>query len=352
MCFGQATSRQSQSTLSTFNQPSAAARSSQGAFHNKQAHAKCGGALSFPSYRYWFYWGWEDALRAFDPIAQCEAVVRYAKRFMINLYILPNQLEIQQGHDKKGPPPPERFPRKLLEVLTRLANVEHLILILPEYHTKVFKNTFNKSNPSFPNVRTLVLGMHMDWIIAMCPNVTTILGHTMYGGFSRPNGANLIKFAGQAKTLRHFEMEQWWSREHLQDVYEVMPMIQSLALTFGASPYGLEGLLPTLSRFKNLMSLVLVDATWLLVVFGSPGLPEAYMGPGGEELALQIETDRNRAEETVARMVFVNVPKLEELWVGEHSKANIIRTDTGKVGQISWTDDSRQKAYMPDFWDR
>ncbi|KAL8785819.1 MAG: hypothetical protein Q9213_003126 [Squamulea squamosa] len=296
-------------------------------------------------------WDWERALRALDSIAQCEAVTLYANCFMIDLYIGPTYEEMQRGYDKKGPPPPKRFPQTLLEVLTSLGNIKRLILAIPEHHTEVFRKTFNKSKPSFPSVRNLVLGPHMDWIIAMCPNVTTVssydwrwLRFNVDGKYSNRHSADLIKSAGQAKMLRHFEMQERWSWELLEAVYEAMPMIQSLAMPVGGSRDGIDILLPTLSRFRHLTSLVLPDASSLNVGFDPPWCGNAYMGPGGQELARRVETERKQAEEMIARMVSGQMPKLEELWVGDHSKADITRTNTGGVGAISWSYGHREQA--------
>ncbi|KAL8687075.1 MAG: hypothetical protein Q9224_005259 [Gallowayella concinna] len=301
-------------------------------------------------------WNWDRALSALDSIAQCEAVRLYAKFFMIDLYIGPTYEERQRGCDKKGPPPPRRFPKMLLQVLTSLPNINRLTLVIPEHHTNVFKKIFNKSNPSFPSVRTLVLGPHMDWIIAMCPNLTTISSHdwrwlhsNIDGKQSNRHSADFIKSAGQAKDLRYFEMQERWPRWQLEAVYEAMPMIQSLAMPVGGGD-GIKDLLPTLSRFKGLSSLVLPNVSSLGVGFSPPWCGNAYMGPGGEELALQVEAEGRQAAEMVARMVFGNVPSLEELWVGDHSKANITRTDTGEIDEMSWTYNSRQKP-NEDPWD-
>ncbi|KAL8771538.1 MAG: hypothetical protein Q9209_002980 [Squamulea sp. 1 TL-2023] len=295
-------------------------------------------------------WNWERALRALDSITRCEAVSLYAKCFKIDLYIGPTYEEMERDYDKRGPSPPKRFPQTLLEVLTSLASIKRLTLVIPEHHTKVFRKTFNKSKCSFPSACALVLGPHMDWIIAMCPNVTTVSSHdwrwlhsNVDGKYSNRHSADLIKSAGQAETLRHFRMHARWPREQLEAVYKAMPMIQSLSMLVGGSRDGIEGLLPTLSRFRDLTSLVLPDVSSLNVGFSPPWCGNAYMGPGGEELARQVERQGRQAADMVARMVFANLPKLEELWVGDHSKAIITRTNTGEVSEISWTYDYRHQ---------
>lgn len=65
----------------------------------------------------------------------------------------------------------------LLGTLTQLKRLPKLTLLIPEVPTEVFRKTFEETNVSFPSVWALVLGPHMDWVIAICPNIESIPTH-------------------------------------------------------------------------------------------------------------------------------------------------------------------------------
>ena len=282
-------------------------------------------------------WDWRKALRALDSMILCEAVGTYAESFHIDLYIGPTWIErFQDGYDHKGPKPPLRFPLRLLDVLKSLKNVERLTLILPEYHTETFRTTFEAANATFPSVRTLALGPHMDWIIAMCPNVTAVSSHdsrwlhsNVDGNYKHRHSTNLITSAGRASHLQHFEMHEWWTLTQLETVYHSIPSISSLAMPGGEYEDGIESMLPPLSRFKSLRSLKLADAISLGVGFDPPWCGNAYDGPGGQALARQVAEDRRRATQKVVRMVFGRMPWLEQLWIGNHLITSSTREESG-----------------------
>ena len=288
-------------------------------------------------------WGWAQALRALDAIALCEALDEHTREFMIDLSIGPTWVEsFQEGYDYKGPTPPSRFPQKFLEVLTSLTNLEKLTLIIPEYHTEIFRTTFQKANTSFPSVRTLVLGPHMDWVIAMCPNVERISTHdwrwlhsNVDGQYSHQHSTDLINSAGQATNLRHFDMSEWWTLAQLENVHHAMPGISSLAMTGGMYNDRLEVLLPMLSRFQNLTSLVLAPAFNLHVGFDPPMCGNAFDGPDGEAYLQQVIEEGKEADEKVVRMVYGMLPRLEKLWVGDHFKASLSRSKSAEDDKIS-----------------
>ena len=297
-------------------------------------------------------WNWVQALRALDSIALCEALGQYTREFMFDLYIGPTWVEsFREVYDHKGPTPPSRLPIRLLEVLSSLTNLEKLTLIIPEHHTEIFRTTFQNANASFPSVKTLVLGPHTDWVIHMSPNVETVSTHdwrwlhsNVDGQYRHQHSTDLINSAGQATRLRHFEMQEWWTLAQLENVYHAMPGIRSLAMTGGVYVDSLENLLPTLSRFQKLTSLVLAEASSLQVGFDPPMCGNVYDGPYGEALLQEVIEEGKEAERKVARMVYGMLPRLEELWVGDHSKASFSRSKSAEDDEISWAYHARQKA--------
>ena len=297
-------------------------------------------------------WNWAQALCALDALALCEALGQHTREFLIDLYIGPTWFESsQEGYDYKGPTPPSPFPTRLLKVLSSLKKLEKLTLILPEYHTEVFRTTFQKANASFANVQILVLGPHKDWVIAMCSNVETVSTHdwrwlhsNVDGRYKHQHSTDLIKSAGRATNPRHFEMIEWWTLAQLESVYHAMPGISSLAMTVGSYGDGIESLLPTLSHFRNLTSLVLADAFSLHVGFDPLMCGNVYDGPNGEAYLQQVIEEEKEADEKVAKMVYARIPMLKELWIGDDSKATLSRNMSAEDKQIFWAYHTRVKA--------
>ncbi|KAL8666232.1 MAG: hypothetical protein Q9168_007529 [Polycauliona sp. 1 TL-2023] len=295
---------------------------------------------------------WWGALRKLDTIAKCDAVIVYSKSFAMDLYIGPTWTEqyLKKGYEYKGPRPPSRFAPQLLATLSRLGSLKKLTLVIPEYHTEVFRTTFQASGSRFPSIHTLVLGPHMDWIIDMCPNVEIISSsgyrwlHTDVLGFGESQHCqDFIESAGRAKHLQHFEMYAWWSQEHLVLVHQHMPNIRSLAMPGGRYSDGIKTLLPTLSRFGNLRTLALADISDLGAGFEPGRCGNAYMGLNGQRWLQEVQRQGIEREKKVAKTVFAAMPNLEELWMGTHTRARVARSDLGD--EISWDNTSRPKPY-------
>ncbi|KAL8837028.1 MAG: hypothetical protein Q9170_002682 [Blastenia crenularia] len=297
------------------------------------------------------YWSWSETLRALDSIALCEPVREYARSFRIDVRI---NRHIKEPEDRtaRGPRPPSRLPRKLLEVLTGLPNLEKLTLIIPYYNPDYFREIFENANVSFPNIRTLVLGQHMEWVIALCPNVETITNHGdrcclpfgVADDHGLPQGTNLIYSASRMPGLRHFEMVERWTLAQLEIMYQAMPWIQSLAMPGDTYADGIETMLPTLSRFKNLTNLALAYVSELKVGFEIPFV--CTMGEGfSEEERQRLHEKIRQAEERTARMVFTRMHQLDQLWIGHRSEAKVTRTESGKVDKILWAYHLRPTVY-------
>lgn len=196
----------------------------------------------------------------------------------------------------------------------------------------------------------------MDWIIAMCPNVTTISSQDSrsFNHLNSPttphNSTHLIQSAARATRLQQFEMKDRWTVSEMELVYEAMPQIQSLALSIGASYKGVGHLLSTLSRFEDLTSLVLPDASLLLIGFNPPRCDTVYTGSEGSMVRQQVLKKRRQAEARVATLVSAKLLKLKELWVGDNAKANIARIEAGDQVEISWTYRSRRRP-CKEPWD-
>ncbi|KAI4277758.1 MAG: hypothetical protein LQ337_001515 [Flavoplaca oasis] len=298
---------------------------------------------------------WEDALQKLDVIAKCDAVRANTRIFMMDLSIGPAPLGLNHL-EYKGPTPPKRFAPVLLEILSKLTNLQKLMLIIPDHHTDIFKRTFQTSDNSFESVRKLVLGPHMEWIIAKCPNAETIstrdwrwLHSNVNGKHDHQHSTNLIKAAGRAKHLRHFELINRWTHGQLQAVFQAMPQIHTLAMPGGLHyKESLEDFLSTLRLFENLKVLAFDGLRNLNVGFDPPWCGNAYMGPNGHLVRERVDREELEGKKRVADMVFATLSKLEELWVGDCSRATVASTKFGK--EIDWTDMPRPRPYK-DRWD-
>ncbi|KAL8850393.1 MAG: hypothetical protein Q9221_004625 [Calogaya cf. arnoldii] len=299
---------------------------------------------------------WYDALRKLDSIAKCEAVRVHAKNFIMDLSIPRAPLEkLEECFNCKGLNPPGRLAPRLIDTLSSLSKLKNLSLIIPDHHTEIFRTTFEASSASFQSVRTLVLGPHMDWIIAKCPNVEVIsscgwrwLRSNVNGKDGQQHITDLIEAAGRAKHLRHFEMYDRWSDARVKAVYQSMTGIESLAMPGAHQQDSVETLLPILSRFRDLRTLALANAWDLGVGFNPPICGNVYFGPDGQRVREAVKRERVEAEKRVAQMAFTMLPKLEELWIGDSSRATVVRTDFDN--ELSWMETPRPKPYR-DCWD-
>lgn len=105
----------------------------------------------------------------------------------------------------------------------------------------------------------------------------------------------------------------------------------------------MQEFLPTLSRFQNLRRLALADAQCLNVGFDPPQCGNAYMGPGGDAVLQRVKREGEEAERKVAHMVFPVCASLEELWIGDTTKAMAGRSSDGSLQKLNMSECDRGK---------
>jgi hypothetical protein len=93
--------------------------------------------------------------------------------------------------------------------------------------------------------------------------------------------------------------------------------------------------------------LILAGASNLDVGFDPPGCGNVYMGPGGDEIWKQVAAEGRKALESVAKLVFQTCVPLKKLWVGDRSRAEVLRDEEGNVIDIKWYYETRQ---APSGW--
>lgn len=105
----------------------------------------------------------------------------------------------------------------LINVLSAMPRLEKLVFVIPDYHTEWFEQAIQHAELVMPSVDALVVGPYCEFMVAVCPNVDVISTngsrwlHSRTRYFGREHySMKLIKAAGTAVRLRHFEMTEWW----------------------------------------------------------------------------------------------------------------------------------------------
>lgn len=283
-------------------------------------------------------YGWWRASRSLKAAELSFHGKQYATSLTIN---------VSPGY-RKFKHPSESFPRRCALALSRYDRVRQLHLVVPYYTAAAFKTGFRKSNLEFPNVRTLILGSRLEWLIHMCPNVEVIstvgprwLDDDTDGRWSWQLLYNLIQTAGFVPNLRHFEMRADWNTDLVGTVLQCMPEIESLAMPGGQYYDEINALLSILGQFRNLKVLALAEPEKLGVGYDPPGCGNAYFGPGGNAMREQVLQQRRAAVMYVGKMVIEKMRSLNELWVGISDRATFSTNASGRR-EIEWSDEFRR----------
>lgn len=286
---------------------------------------------------------WEFARSRLGALEECHDILPHVKVFKFDVY---------EGDG--APPPPQSMPSKLAKVLSAMPQLEKLVFVVPEYHGGLFEEAFRQAELVMPSVDVLVVGPYCEFIVAGCPNVSMISTNgwqwlhsdrTREHGRNRDHSMRLIKAAGAASELRHFEMMEWWEIFLLEALLEATPNISSMGMDGGDYRASIEEFLPTLSRFQNLRTLALAGAHSLHIGFDPPRCGNAYRGPRGNEYRQQVISKGKEAEKKVAHMVFPVCANLKELWIGDSTKATVERYSDGGVRNINMSEGDRGKVF-------
>lgn len=281
-------------------------------------------------------YGWLRASRSLKAAGRSDQAMKLCTTVSVNV----------DSYSNSARRPPTSFSRHLAQLLPKYSNVRKLELIVPNCSGARFKKAFENNSLTLPNVRILILNSHLEWIIPMLTNLE-VLSTSDVHWLTSFNGAwpieqpyELIKAAGRAPKLRHFEMHESWDTELLQAVLQSLPMIQSLALPGRRYHDGIQALLPTLSQFRHLRTLALAPVAYLDVGFDPPGCGNVYFGPGGEAYRREVEEQGQRATVYVGELVSRRLKNLEVLWVGSYDKATVLQTERGD-GKVVWMHEHR-----------
>jgi len=233
-----------------------------------------------------------------------------------------------------------------------MIRLEKLGLFIPEYHTFPFEAAFRQENVLLTRVDFLAVGPYSEFVVPLCPNVTTIATSSHQwlfckrsneGEVPREHSLRLIKAAGGASKLTHLAMFEWWSSRQLETILVAVPNLSSLSMECSSYSERLTKLVTILSRFNNLQYLSLASAFDLKVTdFQPPWCGNAYDGPGGDQLLQRVEEEQEKATKMVVQMVFPVCRQLKVLWIGDRQRAEVRRTEEGDVADITWIAGIRQ----------
>ncbi|KAF2100908.1 hypothetical protein NA57DRAFT_54981 [Rhizodiscina lignyota] len=265
-----------------------------------------------------------NILRALKVLQSCPELLHHTRSFKFDLY----------RHNDSGIPTDD-LPGRLVSVLSYMPKLQHLAIILPEYHTAIFDSAFATAGISFNLVKTLVAGAYCEFVVPYCPNVESIASNQHYFLYSprakdeetaeesvrRGHATALVEAAGRAAKLTAFEMSQKWSAAQLCHVYEHMPLLRRLGMPGESYESEPEEYLLLISKFEQLQELALASARELSMAFRSNWSNLNYAGPGGEEVRRQQEELKRQVGENIAGVVFEVCKSLKKIWIGEYSFA-------------------------------
>lgn len=286
---------------------------------------------------------WKKASRGLELVERCPAMLDNIRSFRLSVF---TEFDV-------GPAPPRDFAPRLVRVLSQMPKLDTLFLALPEHHTDAFVDEFQARNLTLDGVKEIVVGSYCDFAINHCPNVERVASngwvflHSKRGGYDKLHATKLIESAAKAPNLTYFEMNQWWRVSQLEEVLSEMPHIKRLAMPGGRYENPVTELYPIFAKFKHLEEVVLADASSLDVGFEPPWCGNAYMGPGGAELAARVAAEGEEARDNVAKAMFAACKPLKRLWVGDWSQGEAQRDEMGQVLEIRWNSTKRD---APSGW--
>ena len=222
-------------------------------------------------------------------------------------------------------------------------------MIMPELQTDVFACDFARRNLILPKVHTLVVGPFCDFTVKMCPNVRTIASsgyswlHSRRAHWQeREHTADLIIAAGTARHLTNLCIEDHMHPQLVTAIADTLPGLQSLIMDGGIRNTPLAQFVPALSQMLNLKRLVLAMASELGVGFDPPECGNAYMDANDNvipEIVAYYDAQQYEAETKVLLMIAPVCRRLQELWIGERSRADIMRDSESVYVNAAWCRD-------------
>lgn len=127
------------------------------------------------------------------------------------------------------------------DLLDKTLGLEKFVFRVPEYHLEPFEKAFHQTKILIPNLKDLVVGPYCDFFVAICPNVNNISsnglqwlhsGRARKGEEIREESMRLIKAAGTASKLQHFQIKEWWTLPLVKGERSIVYPMFACSLTF------------------------------------------------------------------------------------------------------------------------
>lgn len=229
----------------------------------------------------------------------------------------------------------------LLALLARMTRVEHVTLRFPPDEALTFSalHAAVESTPiALPTAHALDIDSAMHALIPVCPNVRTLRLNATSRWASRQSDTDKagLRVCAAASQLRRFELLGRWDVSTLALVYDAMPQLTHLAIP-SLHSNTLRDLVPALSSFTRMQTLVLPGAADLGLGFHPPRNGKLYKGCKGPALRQRVNELRACANRKAASICFAAYTALETVRVGERTRA-MVRTGPmgGEGGWKSW----------------
>lgn len=227
-----------------------------------------------------------------------------------------------------------------------MRDLEKLVLVIPGLYNDGFASTMAESVIVLPHVRTLVVGTSCHFAVNWCPNAKTIAGGgyarfppSHVSSWSKGTGTKLIRAAGTIRTVTALELIECWNADLARLTLDTLPDLQSFTMNAGIMDIPIAEFLPILPKFRKLQRLALPDVALLDVGFHPPDCGNAYWNDDGTdnlEFIAYIDAQQREAETRVATMLAPPCRNLTELWVGNYSRAEILRDTDGNYTDTTW----------------
>lgn len=215
-------------------------------------------------------------------------------------------------------------------ILKNLASLQTLAIGIGLCRTKAHYGAFDPNKISLPSIKTLMLGPGMEWLVPICPNVTSISTYQAPGNYQymdKEAACELVDSAAQAPLLNHLEVFIE-SMDMLQHIAASLPRLASLVIV---NSKAIRDIAPILGRFANLAHLGLPRASVLGVGFRPPGCGNYYMGKDGPARREQVERARREANRKVAELALSACRTLQTVTIGENTVATAERSKEGAL---------------------
>lgn len=213
----------------------------------------------------------------------------------------------------------------LAHVIVKMENLEKLSLSTTVICAEPLKQAFLDSGLEFPQIKELKLGYNVEWLIRFCPGVETVASDDwLVDPRHDSRGVAFVRAAGKAPVLKNFSFHARWDKSLLEEVWVVMPQLQSLGLDGGCYVTDLDSLLAVIKHFGKLERLRLTDHEQLIV-----GCTRVFPRASSR-------TDISPYQTAVVKAVFQTVPGLRELAIGNHFRAWVVRRPLDGGMELKW----------------